>query len=250
MAQIMTHLVANYPNPSTFLACFKAMLDQKVDYLEIQLPFSNPMADGPLIYEANIQALEYKSDLLSVLDSLGQIYDPKIHSTKLFLMSYLTPIQAFGFEKVVNLLQKSHFHGLILPDLSFGSPEQVKLQSLTKALEMALMPVLPLNISSNRLAKIISTLESDQLIYFIARNGKTGPKTEVLELQTRLQELRQQYPDFKLALGFGIQNSTQVQQINQSDFIAVIGSEIIRQIQASKPNQEYLTITNFLQNLN
>ena len=71
MPKLMTHLVANYPSPEGFQQALQAMFEANVDYLEIQLPFSNPLADGELIYKANQQALVFNQTLGQILESIN-----------------------------------------------------------------------------------------------------------------------------------------------------------------------------------
>lgn len=238
MPQLMTHLVANYPSPAGFEQAVLAMFKSEVDFLEIQLPFSNPLADGPVIYQANQTALEYKQNLEQILQKVFQIQDqfkiknPQKIQTKLLLMSYLTPILALGLENVVNLCRENNFVGFIIPDLIFGSGEQKTLSKLCQNSQMQLIPLISPLTKLERLEKIKNELELGQIVYAMARSGRTGNTTNLSEIQPYLDFLKQNLVDFKIAVGFGIKEKSQVDFLNQQNLIAVIGSEIIRQIQS------------------
>jgi tryptophan synthase alpha chain len=248
----MTHLVANYPDPTSFEQALLAMFEVEVDFLEIQLPFSNPLADGLLIYEANQKALQYGKTLEQILKNVHKIYSQKSRKTKLLLMSYLTPILALGLENVVNLCHPSNFVGFIIPDLIFGSYEHQIFSQHCKQNQMQVIPVISPLTKSERLEKIKLELKPNQVIYAMARAGRTGNQTDLEQIQPYLDFLKQNLHDYQLAVGFGIREKSQVQFLNQQSFFAVIGSEIIRQIQIAEENKIdiYQQITHYLQALN
>ena len=238
MLQLMTHLIANFPDPASFKIALKVMLNAQVKYLEIQLPFSNPVADGPINYEANIKALKHNSDLENVLNSIEAIFKLNRHTTSLVLMSYITPLQHFGFEKLCQRLRDSNFKYLIVPDLTFGTPEYIQLQAFSSKNGLSIIPVLPLNISQNRLNLIKSTLKLNQPIYIMARNGTTGKITELNQLQQQFIDLKSRLQNFDICIGFGIQNANQTKFLNVLNLTPVIGSAITKLI--SESNQENL----------
>jgi len=249
MLPLMTHLVANFPDPTNFKIAFKAMLEAQVKYLEIQLPFSNPVADGPINYEANIKALEHDPSLENILSSINEIFDPNTHHTNLVLMSYITPLQHLGFEKLCQKLRESNFKYLIVPDLTFGTSEYAELQLNCSKDKLSIIPVLPLNISQKRLEQIKPTLIPNQPVYIMARNGTTGKITELDQLQEQFVDLKSRLPGFNLCIGFGIQNSDQVKTLHNLNLTPVIGSAITKLI--SESNQENLeqNLQDFLKSL-
>jgi tryptophan synthase alpha chain len=232
----MTHLVANYPDPEDFEKALEAMLDFEVQYLEIQLPFSNPLADGPLIFEANKTALKYDQALEEILANISKIYNLKQRSTKLLLMSYFTPILNLGLENVVKICKENGFSGFIIPDLIFGSGEQKTMTGICEQNQMQLIPVISPLTKLERLEQIKNDLEPKQIVYAMARSGRTGKETSLEYIQSYLDFLKQNLTDFEIAVGFGIKEKAQVQFLNEQDFISVIGSQIIREIQQSQQN--------------
>jgi tryptophan synthase alpha chain len=250
MSKIMLHLVANFPSPSEFLEVLQVFLDLQVPYLEIQLPYYNPLGDGPQIFEANKKALEFKSELTTIAKAVESIYNPKIHSTKLILMSYFTPIFSLGLATTIQLISKS-FQAVIIPDLNFGTPYHLELDKLCRYNRIDIIPVISHNLSSDKLALTKSYLNPGQLVYCIARFGKTGQTTDLKAIQEYLDFLQIELQDYQIAIGFGINSKTQIDFLNQQNLVAVIGTETIRQISFSKQNNLSLTnhITNYINQL-
>jgi tryptophan synthase alpha chain len=250
MSKIMLHLVASYPSPSEFLQVLQIFLDLQIPYLEIQLPYYNPLGDGPQIFEANKKALEYESTLEQIVKCVESIYNPKIHTTKLILMSYFTPIFGFGFDKTVEIISNS-FRAVIIPDLNFGTPYHIELSKLCAINGIDIIPVISQNISPERLLQTKNYLNLGQLVYCIARFGKTGQTTNLLSIQPYLDFIQKELSEFQIAVGFGINNSSQINFLNQQNIVAVIGTETIRQINFTKENNINLTqhITNYINQL-
>ncbi len=251
----MSHLVANYPDPETFEQAVEVMLEKQVDYLEIQLPFSHPVADGPTIHEANQIALKFGNDLQSIVEKVTQIRSEIVESsTKILLMSYLTPILHFGLSETVGLLNQNNFFGLIIPDLTFFSPEHTQMMELCNEYNLQLLPVISPITTKLRIQKIKPFLEPGQLVYAISRVGQTGKQTslEDFEIQERLNFLKENLGEFELGIGFGIREKSQVEFLNKQGFIAIIGSEIVRRISTAHENKLDVKtgLSNFLDSLN
>jgi tryptophan synthase alpha chain len=255
MSRLMTHLVANYPSPPLFHDAFKAMLDSQVEFMEIQLPFTNPVADGPAIYEANQIARDYGQSLAEILDICHQMkQDHPKNKTKLMLVAYATTVLFRDLDELTVLLKKSSFTGLIIPDLPFGrSPEQSKLSQLFRQCDLQLVPVIARNTSQNRLSEIKEWLQNDQVVYAMARTGQTGEVTNLSDpvMKDYLDCLNSIMGDYQTAIGFGIKDKQQVEELNSQGFIAVIGTEIVRRIKAANINScsVYDAVYQFLEEL-
>ncbi|MBE9183925.1 tryptophan synthase subunit alpha [Microcoleus sp. LEGE 07076] len=256
MPRLMTHLVANYPNPQGFCEALRAMLEVNVDFLEIQLPFTNPVADGEVIYQANQVAREYGDSLKKILNTCCQIKQNNFpHSaTKLMLVAYGTTVLYRDLAELVALLKDNGFSGLIIPDLPFGrSPEQTQLSQLCQQHQLQLIPVIARNTEDQRLEEIKTWLEANQLIYAMARTGQTGELTNQADpiISKYLHGLKHSLSDYQIAVGFGIKDKEQVKDLNSQGFIAVIGTEIVRRISKAKQANSsiYDAVFEFLQEL-
>jgi tryptophan synthase alpha chain len=255
MARLMTHLVANYPNPSLFCDAFKAMLESNVEFLEIQLPFTNPVADGQVIYEANQVAREYGqnlSEILAICHQMKQSYPN--NQTKLMLVAYATTVLYRDLEELTILLRDNSFSGLIIPDLPFSrSPEQAKLSKLCSQYDLQLIPVIARNTGRQRLGEIKDWLQQGQLIYAMARTGQTGEVTDLSApaMKNYLNELNSILGNYQTAIGFGIKDKEQVEELNSQGFVAVIGTEVVKRIKAASTTQSsvYDAVRKFLEEL-
>ena len=183
MSQIMAHLVTNYPTPELFQQALEAILKKNVAYLEVQFPFTHPIGDGPVIYDANQVALKYNQSLDLMIKNAAQTKAKLGSTTGLILQGYLTPFLDFGLENLTNCLLENNFKGAIIPDLVFGSSEQVQLSNLFKQ-DLDLLPVISPLTSQLRLSKIKKWLMPGQLVYATSRNGQTGPQSNIEDEQT------------------------------------------------------------------
>ncbi len=251
--QLMTHLVANFPNPEIYKQALEAMFQNNVDYLEIQLPFSHPVADGPTIHQANQVALQFENNLDQIIQEAVSTKKRFNTKTNLILMSYLTPLVYFGLAEVCRLLSENGFIGLIVPDLTFFTPEHTEVLGLCKKLELQLIPVISPITTQVRINKIKPFVSQDQIIYATARVGQTGKQTilDKDEILDRLKFLKRNFTNNKIVIGFGIREKGQVDLLNSKGFIAVIGSEIVRIIDsAANENKDVKQkITEFISNL-
>lgn len=256
MPRLMTHLIANYPDPQGFREALRAMLETNVDFLEIQLPFTNPVADGEVIYAANQVAKEFEHSLPKILTNCCKIKQENQPSsaTKLMLVAYATTVLCGDLAELVALLKDNDFSGLIIPDLPFGrSPEQTQLSQLCQEHQLQLIPVIARNTNGQRLEEIKTWLVTNQLIYAMARTGQTGEPTNQADLiiSKYLYDLKHSLSDYQIAVGFGIKDREQVKDLNSQGFIAVIGTEIVRRISKAKQANSsiYDAVFEFLQEL-
>lgn len=230
---MMLHLVYNYPNPKAFEQILEIIYTFNPKYLEIQLPFSNPSADGQLIKNANIAALEYFETLEEMLSTVQKIKNRTKATTNNVVMSYLAPISFLGIEKSLHLIEKFNFYGTIIPDLPLNC-EEIELFQKSKITNI---PVITLNTSKSRLLEYKPKL--GQPIYVMARKGITGSKTE-LNLET-LSDFRKEFSEYEVCLGFGICENSQVVQLQNLDIVPIIGSQILKLINNSTDLKSDLT---------
>jgi tryptophan synthase alpha chain len=238
----MLHLVANYPNPQVFKESLQTILNFEPEYLEIQYPFTNPLADGKTIYDANQVAVKYTQSLEQILQSINQIVKNiplsrgqsetlGVIKTKLILMTYFTPLSVLQPQKVVKMLVENNFVGMIVPDLTFGTPEQKNYSKLFLESNLELIPVIAPNTPVARMLEIKEQLKPNQVIYATARAGQTGQQTNLnQEILEYLETVKTTFEQQKIALGFGISTKEQVTQIQNLNVIPVIGSAIVKSI--------------------
>ncbi|MDY4525483.1 MAG: tryptophan synthase subunit alpha [Treponema sp.] len=219
---LMSHLVAGYPTDEKAFIAAKALVDGGADILEIQLPFSDPSADGPAIQSACTQVLKrgYKTkDELFFISKLHKSF-PDI---KIYLMSYASLVYTPGIQEFCKKASEAGVSGMIIPDLPFDFDE-----GLTKACKennMINIPVAAPSMSKERLKKMANA--GFPYIYAALRTGITGTDT-VIEKSTLEFLQKVSAGGSKIYGGFGISNGEQSKVLcNYVDGI-VAGSVFVR----------------------
>ncbi len=222
--RLMTHLVAYYPNRDASLRTAKAFIDGGSSFLEVQFPFSDPIADGVYIQHACKQALDQGFKLIPGFELLALIKGlaPDI---PLFVMSYGNIAYRFGIGNFLDKCKEAGAQGVIIPDLPPDYDEG--LFAAGKKCNLQVIPVIAPGISNSRL-KIIAETGAEYL-YACLRKGITGAATEIgkenLDFLNRIKPLA-----MKVLAGFGIAERKQVEILSPYVHAAVIGSAFIKEI--------------------
>jgi tryptophan synthase alpha chain len=222
MSKLMCHVVAGYPVAKTCLELMKGMASAGAEALEVQIPFSDPIADGETIMRANDAAL---ANGMTVKDSFKLIKeaDPKCD---VYVMSYLQKVRHYGIEKFCEAAAKSGAKGLIIPDLPYDSPEYDQLQGKAK-----LIPVLSPGMPEARLKKLLDG--KPELVYVTSQRGITGNEYSGGEELKKFVANIKERSDAKVMIGFGISTAQDVKDALSIGDTAVVGSGIIKKLQAS-----------------
>lgn len=236
MKGLMTHLVAGYPDMVTSKKMFKSMIDLEIAAVELQIPFSDPIADGPILMHANDVAVASKVSVDKVFDMINT----DLGSTKVYLMSYLQPILHYGLDEFIKKAQALGVSGLIIPDLPFDAPEISHILNSNSQLENYIVPVLSQGMSQERIEGLFGKLKPS-LVYVTARHGITGDKTASFgkDLEQFVSQVRSR-TDAKLALGFGIQTAEDVKKAAKLADIPVVGSAITAKMNETKQAQKLI----------
>ncbi|MGD8283735.1 MAG: tryptophan synthase subunit alpha [Desulfobacterales bacterium] len=219
---LMTHIVLGYPSFEKNFRIIEKMVQAGVDLMELQIPFSEPTADGPVIVHANQKALENGAsvtDCLNLAEKAAQTF-----GIPFLIMSYYNIPFKYGVKRFVKNLSNYGLRGAIIPDLP---PEEG--QEYLDAMEAHnLAPILLFSptTSSDRMKYIASSGRG--FIYCVARRGVTGENTNFsVELASYLRNCRKS-TSLPLALGFGIKKKSDMDFLKGKADIAVIGSQAIR----------------------
>lgn len=193
-----------------------------VTAIELGIPFSDPVADGPVIQAAGERALSEGVTLRRVLETIRAFKDEI--TVPIVLMTYLNPIIAYGIDVFVDDCVASEVSGVIIPDLPLEESSFVK-PAFEKG-EIALVPLVSLTSPVERIKKIVA--EGEGFIYAVTVNGITGVRNSFgRTLDDHLQRLKSLSPVPVLA-GFGISTAQQVQTIGASVDGVIVGSAIVQ----------------------
>lgn len=235
---IMAHLVIGYPTRSESVRTAERYIEAGIEILELQIPFSHPTADGPVITEACQEATRQG---VSVQDCIEVIRDlhTRFPAQEIIVMSYLNRIYHYGFQAFVTEMDVLGVSNLIVPDL----PADLAASFLGKTSSLVKMvPVLAANTSPDRLDDL---LRSDFDFYYLMSDFKiTGGEFSLHpRLQTIIQKIKTpgngQQKTPRIGIGFGISTPEQARLVASEVDVAIIGSALI-QAQKKGKLAEYL----------
>ncbi len=222
---LMTHIVIGYPSFEDSYEIVKQMVESGVDLMELQIPFSEPMADGPVILRANQKALEKGSTVKKCFEFSKKVAQD--FSIPFLFMSYTNILFKYGWQKFSDQMVKTNLKGAIVPDLP---PEEGK--EYIKAMKKNKLD--PIYIFSPETSdKRLNYLSSHAsgFVYCLARKGVTGKKTQFSnDLSAYLARCRKA-TDLPLAVGFGVKDKADVDYLKGKADIAVIGSQTIQLVE-------------------
>jgi len=219
---LMTHIVMGYPTFEDSFKVVEAMVKAGVDLMELQIPFSEPIADGPVILHANQQALTAGATVQKCLDfarDVTQSFDIPF----LFMSYYNIPFR-YGLDRFASAMAARRLKGAIVPDLP---PEEGKdyLAAMEKH-DLAPIFIFSPTTTDERMRYIASFAEG--FVYCVARKGVTGLDTSFSgQLGTYLARCRSA-TGLPLALGFGVKDKADVDFLKGKADIAIIGTQTIR----------------------
>jgi tryptophan synthase alpha chain len=219
---LMTHLVVGYPTFEASFDLLTGMLEAGVDLVELQIPFSEPIADGPVILKANAAALAAGATVQRCLE-FGE-RAAAASPVPLLFMSYYNILYKFGVRDFVAQMARIGVAGAIVPDL----PYEEGAEYLSAMSEFARDPIFICspNTSEARLANIAEHARG--FVYCVARKGVTGSETRFSEeLGSYLERCRRAIR-LPLAVGFGVKSGQDVEFLRGRADIAVVGSETLR----------------------
>jgi len=219
-----------------------AAIDAGADVIELGVPFSDPVADGPVIQRASQRALAQRTDLAGVIDVARQVRERS--RAGLIIFSYLNPILQFGLDNFCQAAQNAGVDGVLVTDLPVE--EAADYLRAMKAHELAPVFLAAPTSPDERLKSVAKY--SKGFVYAISRTGITGTRQEVAaDAQALVQRLRA-LTKLPIAVGFGVSNAEQFQQVSQFADAVVIGSAIVQLIEQN-PGQEAAAVAEFLRGL-
>ena len=219
-----------------------AAIEAGADVIELGVPFSDPVADGPVIQRASERALAQGTDLAGVIDIARQIRAQS--KAGLIIFSYLNPILQFGLDKFCQAAKNAGVDGTLVTDLPVEEAADYLLAM--KASKLAPVFLAAPTSPDERLKSVAK--HSKGFIYAISRTGITGTRHEVAgDAQSLVQRLRA-LTKLPIAVGFGVSNAEQFQQVGEFADAVVIGSAIVQLIE-NNAGHEAQAVSEFLKGL-
>lgn len=219
---LMTHVVCGYPSFEANLKELEIMAEAGVDLVELQFPFSEPSADGPLFVKANQTAVDAGVTVAQCFEFMTKV--SKKFDFKVLMMGYYNTVFKMGHEVFVDRLKAAGGCGFIVPDLPLE--EAAELHGYAKSQEIAPIVLMTPTNTDERLAKIAAA--ADGFVYVVARRGVTGGKTEMdNEVGEFLDKCRAMSP-VPTGVGFGVSAKEDLKFLAKHADMGIIGTAALK----------------------
>lgn len=229
---VSIYLTAGYPDSEATLPLLRSLVKGGADLIELGVPFSDPLADGPTIQEASQKALDGGITLEKTLALLVEFR--KESDVPVILMGYANPFHRYGWQKITSDAADAGAAGFIIPDLP--PEESSDIDSLAKENHLDLIYLVSPNTPAGRVEQIRQ--KSRGFIYAVSLTGVTGARKELpVETLDFLKRLREQ-TDKPVLIGFGISNGETAKIMAEQGDGVIIGSAVINTIRESKSIDE------------
>lgn len=224
-AGLIAFITAGDPDAETSLAIMKGLPGAGADLIELGMPFSDPMADGPAIQQASQRALKSGMTLRKVLELL-RAFRTHDSETPVVLMGYYNPIYIYGNEKFLRDARAAGADGLIIVDLPPEEDAELCLPAINAGLNFIRLATPTTD--ENRLPKVLA--HTSGFLYYVAITGITGTRAaDATAVEKAVARLRP-HTDLSIAVGFGISSPEQAAKIARFADAAVVGSALVRRI--------------------
>ena len=228
-ATLIPYVTSGFPSRSATLDVLTGLAEAGGDVLELGIPFSDPLADGPTIQESTFRALEGGMSVVGTLEVLAE-FRPR-SDTPIVLMGYLNPLRRYGFEAFLADAEEAGAQGLLLTDVPTGADPEIEEAILTSGLDLIRL-VAP----TTRPDRAVAIAEHGQgFLYYISRTGVTGVREALAEdLENEVRALRE-VVELPVAVGFGISTPEQAALVGGVADGVVVGSALIRALDEGGP---------------
>ncbi len=224
-AALVTFITAGDPDYDTSLNVLKALPEAGADIIELGMPFTDPVADGPTIQAAGLRALEGGANMKRTLQMVREFRESN-SNTPIVLMGYYNPVMAYGVEKFVGDAGAAGIDGLIVVDLP--PEESEELQNLLKNTSIDLIRLVTPTTKGDRLQKILQG--AGGFLYYVSITGITGAaKADLGAIEPHIAEIKSK-TDLPVAIGFGIKTPEDVSNFAKIGDAVVVGSAIVNTI--------------------
>ncbi len=242
-AALMPYFTLGYPTQERSLEIVEAIAPYS-DLMELGVPFSDPLADGPTIQRSTQTALAQGTTTAGCLEMVATLRQRGVQSPAL-LMGYYNPILAYGPARYVQDAATAGADGLIVPDLPLEEADE--LEELAGAAGLLLIPFLAPTSSPERIRRVCQRARG--FIYLVGLTGVTGARNEVWGgLPDFVQRVREQ-AQVPLAVGFGIGTPSQAAQVGAYADGVIVGSAVINAAATAPPGEEPAAVARFVQSL-
>jgi tryptophan synthase alpha chain len=238
---LITFITAGDPAPELTVPLMHAMVKSGVDILELGVPFSDPMAEGPVIQRANERALKFNVGMHDVLEYV-RAFRKQDDRTPVVLMGYANPIERMGVDRFVNEAKAAGVDGAIVVD--YPPEEAREFADKLKAQDMDLIFLLAPT-STEQLIKQVAEISSG-FSYYVSLRGVTGAgHIDTAEVSERIAAIRK-HVKLPIGVGFGIRDAATAKTVASVSDAVVIGSRIIQELENTPKEKAVGAVQDFL----
>ena len=238
---LIPYITAGDPHPSLTVPLMHGLVEAGSDILELGVPFSDPMADGPVVQRAGERALKHGVGLKDVLALVRQFRE-KDKDTPIVLMGYANPIEAMGLEKFAAAAKSAGIDGVIVVD--YPPEECLEFSALMRKSDIDPIFLLAPTSTKQRIEEVARS--GSGYLYYVSLRGVTGAANiDIADIQEKIPAIREA-TRMPIGVGFGIRDAESAKRIAQTADAVVIGSRIIQEIEAGAADQAVTRVKQFL----
>jgi tryptophan synthase alpha chain len=226
-AALIPYVTAGYPERGSTVEVLEALADHGADIIELGVPFSDPLADGPTIQTSSFVSLQHGTTVKTVLADLARFHAKR--DTPVVLFTYLNPVLRYGVTRFLADAERAGASGVLLTDVPTGSDPELEAEVVASPLDLIRL-VAP----TTALERVPAVARGGSgFLYYISRTGVTGARSELREGLAKEVGAIREVVDLPVAVGFGISSPEQAAFVATVADGVVVGSALVRILGAS-----------------
>ena len=223
---LVTYITAGDPSPEASLSYMRSLVEAGADLIELGMPFSDPMADGPIIQRASERALAAGMSLAKVLDTV-RLFRQSNTDTPLVLMGYLNPIEAMGYDEFATRASEAGVDGVLIVD---SPPEESHaLNAILRQRNLDQIFLVSPNSSAQRIKGVVEL--GSGFVYYVTVKGVTGSASlDIDEVAEKIASFRE-HVTLPIGVGFGVKTAADAASVAAVGDAVIIGSAIVEVVE-------------------
>jgi tryptophan synthase alpha chain len=224
---LVAYITAGDPDIATTGQLLKCLVESGADMIELGVPFSDPMADGPTIQEASQRALAHPFSIGAILELVREFR--RYSEAPLLLFGYYNPLLQYGLERLARDARQAGVDGFLVVDLP---PEEAgELKKAADGHELDMIFLLAPTSTDERMRKVVGVCSG--FVYYVSITGVTGARESLAEMMEVSVNKIKQFTDLPVGIGFGVSRPEHVREISRFADAVIVGSAIIKQVEAN-----------------
>lgn len=225
---LIPYITAGDPHPKHTVTLMHAMVSNGADVIELGVPFSDPMADGPVIQRASERALAHHVSLRDVMGMVAE-FRKQNNQTPVVLMGYANPIEAMGYKKFATMAAESGVDGVLTVD--YPPEESEEFVAVLKQYQIDTIFLLSPTTESARVQSVVNLASG--FIYYVSLKGVTGAgHLDIVDVAEKVAAIRQ-HTSLPVGVGFGVRDATTAKAVAAIGDAVVVGSRTVQEIENS-----------------